>query len=104
MLVLVDPWPRLLPGMSPLTPLAMGPPVGHMGSSTVRIRTLLNYHVRHILTRNERTSQDRSLTGTVQIVSRRRADDCGVGVVSAHGGARAPARVAAYDCNVQRYI
>ena len=32
--------------MSPLAPLAMGPSVGHMGSSTVRINTLLNIHVR----------------------------------------------------------
>ena len=43
------PYPRLglpvLPGMSLLAPLAMGPPVGYMGSSTVRIRTLLNNHV-----------------------------------------------------------
>ena len=43
------PYPRLglpvLPGMSRLAPLAMGPPVGYMGSSTVRIRTLLNNHV-----------------------------------------------------------
>ena len=45
-LVLVDPWPRLLPGMPPLAPLAMGPSVGHMGSSTVRIRTFVNNHVR----------------------------------------------------------
>ena len=45
MLVQVNPWPRLLAGMSPLAPLAMGPSVGHMGCSTVRIRTFLNYHV-----------------------------------------------------------
>ena len=32
--------------MSPLAPLAMGPSVGHMGSSTVCIPTLLNIHVR----------------------------------------------------------
>ena len=49
MLVLVNPWPRLLPGMPPLAPLAMEPSVGHVGSSTVRIRTLLNNHVPYIL-------------------------------------------------------
>ena len=38
----MNPWPRLLPVMSPLAPLAMGPSVGHMGSSIVCIRTLLN--------------------------------------------------------------
>ena len=42
---LVDPWPRLLQGMSPLAPLAMGSSVGHMGSGTIRIRTFLNVHV-----------------------------------------------------------
>ena len=46
---LVDPWPRLLPGMSPLAPLAMGPSVGHMGSSTVCIRTFLNVHLHDVL-------------------------------------------------------
>ena len=35
-LVLVNPWPRLLPGMSPLAPLAMVPSVGHMGSRPVQ--------------------------------------------------------------------
>ena len=35
-LVLVDPWPRLLPGMSSLAPLAMGSSVGHMGSGTIQ--------------------------------------------------------------------
>ena len=42
---LEDPWPRLLQGMSPLAPLAMGSSVGHMGSGTIRIRTFLNVHV-----------------------------------------------------------
>ena len=42
----MNPWPRLLPGMSPPPPLAMGATVEHMGSHTVRIRTLFNVHVR----------------------------------------------------------
>ena len=43
------PWPRLLPGIPPLAPLAMGPSVGHMGSSTVRIRTFLHTIMPQIL-------------------------------------------------------
>ena len=57
MLVLVDPWPRLLPVMSPLAPLAMGSSVGHMGSSTVRIqyvsRTFSNFMCHTVYSRNE---------------------------------------------------
>ena len=37
--ILMNPWPMLLPGMSPLAPLAMGASVGHMGCCIIRIHT-----------------------------------------------------------------
>jgi len=72
---------RALPGMSPLAPLAMGPSVGHMGSSTVRIRTFCTIMCRAIYSRNTQrpTSNVQAATSLSRARARRKPPRAEIG-------------------------